>query len=121
MSTPEFNLIDFNPDESLNDLISAAAAYYDGSYQPEWDLDEIHLETLRAQHINVQPLADYAEFDEPDDDDLQMIVIEEYEGERPVVAQAIEAEPDLDFMMGRFVRGVGMAAVQRDLAQRMRI
>lgn len=121
MSTPEFRVSQYDPSESLNDLISAAAAYYDGSYQPDWDLDEIHLELLRAEHINVQPLAHYAEFDEPDEEGLQMIVIEEYETEAPVLARAVEAEPDLDFMMGRFARGVGMAVPQRELGRRMQM
>lgn len=121
MSTPEFKLYQYDPNESMEALLNAAAAYYDGRYQPDWDLDEIHLELLRAEHIDVQPLAELADFDVPDEEALQMVVVEEFDSEDMGVARAVEAEPDLDFMMGRFSRGIGMPAPQKDFSNRMRM
>ena len=121
MSTPEFKLHQYDPNESMEALLNAAAAYYDGSYQPDWDLDEIHLETLRAEHINVQPLAEFADFDVPDEDALQMVIVEEFDTEDVGVTRAVEIEADLDFMMGRFSRGIGMPAEPKNFSSRMRI
>lgn len=105
MATPTIKVKQYDPNESLETLMQIAADYYDGHFQPDWDLDQYHIELLEAEHITVQPLSDFAEVDIPDPRFVNAIEVDAFEADHAVARPVgSDREESLEMLIGGFSR-----------------